>query len=163
MPPRHAVGFTAKKGKEMGELLVMDQRHRGSNRRHHHVRRSQPRRRARRLLPTLLALQRTRTLSVTRFCRLAHPPRVWWRTSRRVLLEAARRKLHEHHATGRGIVSTVKATRTTNFIQLRAKAEDFLKRMSLMGVTTVEGKSWLWTEPGDRTAATQSAAQFGQR
>ena len=35
----------------------------------------------------------------------------------------------------------MKATRTTNFIQLRAKAEDFLKRMSLMGVTTVEGKS----------------------
>ena len=42
---------------------------------------------------------------------------------------------------GGGIVSTVKATRECNFIQLRAKAEGFLKQMSTMGVTTVEGKS----------------------
>ncbi|WP_276806989.1 imidazolonepropionase [Bacteroides stercorirosoris] len=42
---------------------------------------------------------------------------------------------------GGGIVSTVKATRECNFIQLRSKAESFLKQMSAMGVTTVEGKS----------------------
>ena len=42
---------------------------------------------------------------------------------------------------GGGIVSTVKATRACNFIQLRSKAEAFLKQMSAMGVTTVEGKS----------------------
>ena len=42
---------------------------------------------------------------------------------------------------GGGIVSTVKATRACNFIQLRSKAEGFLKQMSAMGVTTVEGKS----------------------
>ena len=42
---------------------------------------------------------------------------------------------------GGGIVSTVKATRASNFIRLRARAEDFLKRMLAMGVTTVEGKS----------------------
>ena len=38
-------------------------------------------------------------------------------------------------------MSTVKATRACNFIQLRSKAEAFLKQMSAMGVTTVEGKS----------------------
>ena len=42
---------------------------------------------------------------------------------------------------GGGIVSTVKVTRACNFIQLRSKAEGFLKQMSAMGVTTVEGKS----------------------
>lgn len=42
---------------------------------------------------------------------------------------------------GGGIVSTVKATRASNFIRLRAKAEGFLKQMNAMGVTTVEGKS----------------------
>ena len=42
---------------------------------------------------------------------------------------------------GGGIVSTVKATRECSFIQLRSKAEGFLKQMSSMGVTTVEGKS----------------------
>lgn len=42
---------------------------------------------------------------------------------------------------GGGIVNTVKATRECNFIQLRSKAESFLKQMSSMGVTTVEGKS----------------------
>ena len=42
---------------------------------------------------------------------------------------------------GGGIVSTVKATRASNFIRLRAKAECFLKQMNAMGVTTVEGKS----------------------
>lgn len=42
---------------------------------------------------------------------------------------------------GGGIVSTVKATRACSFIQLRAKAEGFLKQMNAMGITTVEGKS----------------------
>ena len=42
---------------------------------------------------------------------------------------------------GGGIVSTVKATRECSFIQLRSKAEVFLRQMSNMGITTVEGKS----------------------
>ena len=42
---------------------------------------------------------------------------------------------------GGGIASTVKATRQMNFLKLRSAAEGFLKRMSTMGVTTVEGKS----------------------
>ena len=42
---------------------------------------------------------------------------------------------------GGGIVSTVRATRACNYIQLRTRAEDLLKRMSQMGITTVEGKS----------------------
>lgn len=42
---------------------------------------------------------------------------------------------------GGGIVSTVKATRACDFTLLRGKAEGFLKQMSAMGVTTVEGKS----------------------
>lgn len=47
---------------------------------------------------------------------------------------------------GGGIVSTVAATRNSNFIQLRGKAEGFLKQMSVMGVTTVEGKAvTAWT------------------
>lgn len=42
---------------------------------------------------------------------------------------------------GGGIASTVKATRKMNFLKLRSAAETFLKKMSAMGVTTVEGKS----------------------
>ena len=42
---------------------------------------------------------------------------------------------------GGGIASTVRATRKMNFLKLRSAAETFLKKMSTMGVTTVEGKS----------------------
>ena len=42
---------------------------------------------------------------------------------------------------GGGIASTMKATRECTFDQLRAKAQEFLKKMFQMGVTTVEGKS----------------------
>ena len=42
---------------------------------------------------------------------------------------------------GGGIASTVRATRQMNFLKLRSAAEGFLKKMSAMGVTTVEGKS----------------------
>lgn len=42
---------------------------------------------------------------------------------------------------GGGIMSTVKETRKCDYYQLRAKGESFLKLMSAMGVTTVEGKS----------------------
>ena len=42
---------------------------------------------------------------------------------------------------GGGIASTVKATREQNFVKMRSKAEGFLRKMSVMGVTTVEGKS----------------------
>lgn len=42
---------------------------------------------------------------------------------------------------GGGIASTVKATRALSYIRLRSRAEGFLKKMTAMGVTTVEGKS----------------------
>lgn len=42
---------------------------------------------------------------------------------------------------GGGIASTVKATRQLNYLKLRSTAENFLKKMSTMGITTVEGKS----------------------
>ena len=42
---------------------------------------------------------------------------------------------------GGGIASTVKATRQMNYLKLRSAADSFLKKMSTMGVTTVEGKS----------------------
>ena len=42
---------------------------------------------------------------------------------------------------GGGIASTMKATRNAGYVRLRSKAEDFLKQMNHMGVTTVEGKS----------------------
>lgn len=42
---------------------------------------------------------------------------------------------------GGGIASTVNATRASDFIRLRSRAAAFLKNMSAMGVTTVEGKS----------------------
>lgn len=42
---------------------------------------------------------------------------------------------------GGGIASTVRTTRECSFDQLRASARRFLRKMSVMGVTTVEGKS----------------------
>ncbi len=42
---------------------------------------------------------------------------------------------------GGGIASSVRATRTASFEELKAKAERFIDTMSRMGVTTVEGKS----------------------
>lgn len=42
---------------------------------------------------------------------------------------------------GGGIASTVKATRQMDFLKLRTSAECLIKKMSAMGVTTVEGKS----------------------
>ena len=42
---------------------------------------------------------------------------------------------------GGGIASTVRATRQMNFPKLHAASEKYLKKMSAMGVTTVEGKS----------------------
>ena len=42
---------------------------------------------------------------------------------------------------GGGIASTVQATRELSFIHLRSKAEGLLKKMTAMGITTVEGKS----------------------
>lgn len=42
---------------------------------------------------------------------------------------------------GGGIAKTVRATREMNFPKLRSAAEGYLKKMSAMGVTTVEGKS----------------------
>lgn len=42
---------------------------------------------------------------------------------------------------GGGIASTVKSTRSSSFDQLRTRAQGFLDRMTVMGITTVEGKS----------------------
>lgn len=42
---------------------------------------------------------------------------------------------------GGGIASSVRATRSASFEELKAKAERFIDTMSRMGVTTVEGKS----------------------
>jgi imidazolonepropionase len=43
--------------------------------------------------------------------------------------------------SGGGIASTVRATRASNFIRLRARGEAMLKQLFLQGITTVEGKS----------------------
>ena len=79
--------------------------------------------------------------------------------SRRIFMAAERRKLYVHHGTWRGIASTVKATRQMNFLKLRSAAEGFLKKMSAMGVTTVEGKSGYGLDRGNRIAATENNAQ----
>lgn len=42
---------------------------------------------------------------------------------------------------GGGIASTMRATRDCSFDQLRTRGEGFLKKMTEMGITTVEGKS----------------------
>ena len=42
---------------------------------------------------------------------------------------------------GGGIASTVEATRKLSFIYLRSRAEGLLRKMTSMGITTVEGKS----------------------
>lgn len=59
--------------------------------------------------------------------------------------EFARRMKGESYLSimeqGGGIAATVKATRALSYIRLRSKAEGFLKKMTAMGVTTVEGKS----------------------
>ena len=135
------VGFTAKKGKEMGELLVMDNAtvevtdgiityvgpNRGEERDGYYQRYWHYNARGRCLLPGFVDSHTHLVFGGERAEEFS------WRLKGESYMSIMQR--------GGGIVSTVKATRTTNFIQLRAKAEDFLKRMSLMGVTTVEGKS----------------------
>lgn len=135
------VGFTAKKGKEMDELLVMDNAtvevtdgiityvgpNRGEERDGYYQRYWHYNARGRCLLPGFVDSHTHLVFGGERAEEFS------WRLQGESYMSIMQR--------GGGIVSTVKATRTTNFIQLRAKAEDFLKRMSLMGVTTVEGKS----------------------
>lgn len=135
------VGFTAKKGKEMGELLVMDNAtvevtdgiityvgpNRGEERDGYYQRYWHYNARGRCLLPGFVDSHTHLVFGGERAEEFS------WRLQGESYMSIMQR--------GGGIVSTVKATRATNFIQLRAKAEDFLKRMSLMGVTTVEGKS----------------------
>ena len=59
--------------------------------------------------------------------------------------EFARRMKGESYLSimeqGGGIAATVKATRALSYIRLRSKAEGFLKKLTAMGVPTVEGKS----------------------
>lgn len=43
-----------------------------------------------------------------------------------------------------GIVNTMKATRESDFDTLWDRGEERLDELFSMGVTTVEGKKWLW-------------------
>ena len=64
------------------------------------------------------------------------------RAGRRIFVAPQRGELYVYHATWwHGIASTVQATRELSFIHLRSKAEGLLKKMTAMGITTVEGKS----------------------
>ena len=135
------IGFEAKKGKEMGELLVLDNAtievtdglityvgpNRGEDRDGYYQNYWHYNARGRCVLPGFVD-------SHTHFVFGGERAEEFgWRLRGDSYMDIMRR--------GGGIVSTVKATRASHFIQLRVHAEDFLKRMSQMGITTVEGKS----------------------
>lgn len=134
-------GFAARKGTEMGELLVMDHAtievtdgvityvgpNRGENRDGYYQHYWHYNARGRCVLPGFVD-------SHTHFVFGGERAEEF---SRRLKGESYMSIMER----GGGIVSTVKATRASNFIRLRAKAEGFLKQMNAMGVTTVEGKS----------------------
>ena len=119
------VGFSARRGREMEELCIIDDAtvevtggvityvgpNRGEERdgyyqRYWHLQR--PRQSA--FCPAL-------SIRIRTSCLAGNVPRI--------LLAVERRELYVHYGRGGGIVSTVKATRECNFIQLRAKAEGF--------------------------------------
>ena len=133
-------GFAARKGTEMGELLVMDHAtievtdgvityvgpNRGENRDgYYHYWHYNARGRC--VLPGFVDSHTHFVFGGERADEFS------WRLKGESYMSIMER--------GGGIVSTVKATRASNFIRLRAKAEGFLKQMNAMGVTTVEGKS----------------------
>lgn len=134
-------GFAARKGAEMGELLVMDHAtievtdgvityvgpNRGENRDGYYQHYWHYNARGRCVLPGFVDSHTHFVFGGERADEFS------WR-----LKGESYMSIMEH---GGGIVSTVKATRASNFIRLRAKAEGFLKQMNAMGVTTVEGKS----------------------
>lgn len=135
------MGFAARKGAEMGELLVMDHAtievtdgvityvgpNRGENRDGYYQHYWHYNARGRCVLPGFVDSHTHFVFGGERADEFS------WRLKGESYMSIMER--------GGGIVSTVKATRASNFIRLRAKAEGFLKQMSAMGVTTVEGKS----------------------
>lgn len=134
-------GFAARKGTEMGELLVMDHvtievtdgvityvgPNRGENRDGYYQHYWHYNARGRCVLPGFVDSHTHFVFGGERAEEFS------WRLKGESYMSIMER--------GGGIVSTVKATRASNFIRLRAKAEGFLKQMNAMGVTTVEGKS----------------------
>ena len=134
-------GFAARKGAEMGELLVMDHAtievtdgvityvgpNRGENRDGYYQHYWHYNARGRCVLPGFIDSHTHFVFGGERADEFS------WRLKGESYMSIMER--------GGGIVSTVKATRASNFIRLRAKAEGFLKQMNAMGVTTVEGKS----------------------
>lgn len=134
-------GFAARKGTEMGELLVMDHAtievtdgvityvgpNRGENRDGYYQHYWHYNARGRCVLPGFVDSHTHFVFGGERADEFS------WRLKGESYMSIMER--------GGGIVSTVKATRASNFIRLRARAEGFLKQMSAMGVTTVEGKS----------------------
>ena len=135
------MGFVARKGAEMGELTVMDHAtievtdgvityvgpHRGENRDGSYQHYWHYNARGRCVLPGFVDSHTHFVFGGERADEFS------WRLKGESYMSIMER--------GGGIVSTVKATRASNFIRLRAKAEGFLKQMNAMGVTTVEGKS----------------------
>lgn len=134
-------GFTARKGTEMGELTVMDHAtievtdgvityvgpNRGENRDGYYQHYWHYNARGRCVLPGFVDSHTHFVFGGERADEFS------WRLKGESYMSIMER--------GGGIVCTVKATRASNFIRLRAKAEGFLKQMNAMGVTTVEGKS----------------------
>ena len=134
-------GFAARKGTEMGELLVMDHAtievtdgvityvgpNRGENRDGYYQHYWHYNARGRCVLPGFVDSHTHFVFGGERADEFS------WRLKGESYMSIMER--------GGGIVCTVKATRASNFIRLRAKAEGFLKQMNAMGVTTVEGKS----------------------
>lgn len=135
------IGFSARCGKEMGELCIIDNAtievtdgiisyvgpSRGENRDGYYQRYWHYNARGKCLLPGFVDSHTHFVFGGERAEEFS------WRLKGESYMSIMER--------GGGIVSTVKATRECNFIQLRSKAESFLKQMSAMGVTTVEGKS----------------------
>lgn len=134
-------GFTARKGAEMGRLLVLDGAtievtdgvityvgpNRGENRDGYYRRYWHYNARGRCVLPGFVDSHTHFVFGGERAEEFS------WRLKGESYMSIMER--------GGGIASTVKATRASNYIRLRAKAEGFLKQMNAMGVTTVEGKS----------------------
>ena len=134
-------GFAARKGTEMGELLVMEHAtievtdgvityvgpNRGENRDGYYQHYWHYNARGRCVLPGFVDSHTHFVFGGERADEFS------WRLKGESYMSIMER--------GGGIASTVKATRASNFIRLRAKAEGFLKQMNAMGVTTVEGKS----------------------
>ncbi len=134
-------GFSARCGKEMGELLVMDNAtvevtdgiityvgpNRGEERDGYYQHYWHYNARGRCVLPGFVD-------SHTHFVFGGERAEEFgWRLKGESYMSIMQR--------GGGITSTMKATRDAGYIRLRSKAEDFLKQMNHMGVTTVEGKS----------------------